>query len=87
MTKRTRRTHSAADKAKMALAAVRGDQGVMVANLLSNDSRMSLHLQRIRTSYQGQKFRTIAWLEGNTIVFGIKLPLTINSNRVSTILQ
>jgi spermidine synthase len=48
------------------------DQGVVVANLLSSDPQMSLHLQRIRTSCQGQKFRTIAWLEGNTIAFGIK---------------
>jgi spermidine synthase len=101
------------------------DQGVVVANLLSSDPQMSLHLQRIRTSCQGQKFRTIAWLEGNTIAFGIKqgatpdwqefyaraksikaltglnltrhvrrmernhckLPLTVSSSRVTSILQ
>jgi spermidine synthase len=47
-------------------------EGVLVANLLNNDPRLTTHLDRLRRACDGKLFRTTARLEGNTIAIGIK---------------
>ncbi|TDN62229.1 spermidine synthase [Paraburkholderia sp. BL10I2N1] len=48
------------------------DEGVLVANLLNNDSQLPTHLDRIRRACDGKLFRTMARREGNTIAIGIR---------------
>lgn len=46
-------------------------EGVLVANLLNNDPRLTTHLDRLRRACDGKLFRTMA-REGNTIAIGVK---------------
>jgi spermidine synthase len=48
------------------------DEGVLVANLLNNDPRLTTHLDRLRRACDGKLFRTTARREGNTIAIGFK---------------
>jgi spermidine synthase len=48
------------------------DEGVLVANLLNSDPRLTTHLDRLRRACDGKLFRTTARREGNTIAIGIK---------------
>ena len=48
------------------------NEGVLVANLLNNDPRLTTYLGRIRGACNGKLFRTMARREGNTIAIGVK---------------
>ncbi|MGF6970365.1 spermidine synthase [Paraburkholderia sp. WC7.3g] len=48
------------------------EEGVLVANLLNNDSQLPTHLDRIRRACDGKLFRTMAQREGNTIAIGVR---------------
>lgn len=48
------------------------DEGVLVANLLNHDPRLTTHLDRLRRACDGKLFRTMARREGNTIAIGVK---------------
>jgi spermidine synthase len=52
-------------------AALRSE-GVLVANLLNNDSQLATCLGRICRACDGKLFRTMARREGNTIAIGVK---------------
>ena len=47
-------------------------EGVLVANLLNSDPRLTTHLDRLRRACDGKLFRTVARREGNTIAIGVK---------------
>jgi spermidine synthase len=48
------------------------NEGVLVANLLNSDPRLTTYLDRIRGACNGKLFRTMARREGNTIALGVK---------------
>jgi spermidine synthase len=48
------------------------DEGVLVANLLNSDPRLTTHLHRLRRACDGKLFRTMARHEGNTVAIGVK---------------
>ncbi len=48
------------------------NEGVLVANLLNNDPRLTTYLGRIRGACNGKLFRTMVRREGNTIAIGVK---------------
>ncbi|WP_240975331.1 fused MFS/spermidine synthase [Paraburkholderia aromaticivorans] len=47
-------------------------EGVLVANLLNSDPRLTTHLDRLRRACDGKLFRTMARREGNTIAIGLR---------------
>ncbi|MFP3183318.1 MAG: fused MFS/spermidine synthase [Paraburkholderia sp.] len=48
------------------------DKGVVVANLLNNDLKLAVCLERIRRAFDGKLFRTTAHGGGNVIAVGLR---------------